>query len=225
MILDTGCHELVLCAWCVFNPVFGVGYVNVCGCVFDSTVVDIVVVHDAALRIIIVRIPDGTVDHGLLEYVFVFLGIDQRCGLYSPDMRQPSLAKSFTGIGCVLDHIVLGQRLGYGRVQRIIVLEIWQFQHITVHEFTTICVYHVVVMERDKQGIIVEEQAKLCEVKVYVLAVVNTAHDIDVLIIHPVPVFQQQKILDVQRALCVVDGLGGVGIATESRVLTPGLGT
>ena len=52
-------------------------------------------------------------------------------------------------------------------------------------------------MKSDKQGIVVQKQAKLTEIKVNVLGVVHTTHDIDIRIINTIPVFQQQQVLNV----------------------------
>ena len=68
-------------------------------------------------------------------------------------------------------------------------------------------------MERDKQGIVLQEQAKLREIEVYVLHVVHTAQAIDIGIIGTIAVFQQQEILYKQGIFCFIVGLRGVVVA------------
>ena len=74
----------------------------------------------------------------------------------------------------------------------MIVSQIGHFNHIARHELATKGVNHVIVVERDKQGVAVQKQAKLREIKVYVLSSVNTTHDKHVRRIYSITVFQQQ---------------------------------
>ena len=79
-------------------------------------------------------------------------------------------------------------------------------------------------MERDEQGIIVEEQAKLGEIKIHILHLVHPTHHIDVLIIHSITVFQQQEILDVEIADIIVHRLSGISVAGSGTVFAAGRG-
>jgi hypothetical protein len=70
-------------------------------------------------------------------------------------------------------------------------------------------------MESDEQGVIVQEQAKLAEIKVDILLIVNTAHDIDVLIVFSVAIFYQQQIFHEQGIGIAVGWLCGILCATS----------
>ena len=98
----------------------------------------------------------------------------------------------------------------------MIISEVGYFYHITAHEFAAQGVDHVVVVERDKQGITVEEQAKLCQIKVNVLRAIHTTHDKHIGRIHSVTVFQQQQIFYKKWIGSVVVGYGGIVVAIVS---------
>ena len=98
----------------------------------------------------------------------------------------------------------------------MIISQVWYFYDITAHEFATQGVDHVVVVEGDKQGITVEEQAKLCEIKVNVLRAIHAAHDKHIGRIHSVTVFQQQQIFYKKWISGVVVGYGGIVVAIVS---------
>ena len=72
----------------------------------------------------------------------------------------------------------------------MIISEIGHFQDVAGHEFTSKCINHVVVVERDEQGVVVEKQAKLGEIKIHILHLVYTSHDIDILIVYSIAIFQ-----------------------------------
>ena len=128
-------------------------------------------------------------------------------------MWLPGLAESFAGKVGILDHIVSGQALDQGCVQGMIITQVGHFNHITTHELATKGVNHVVVVERDEQGITIQEQAKLCEIKIYVLRAVYTAHDKHIRIIYSIAVFQQQQVLDEQGICRRIIGQGGIVVA------------
>ena len=71
-------------------------------------------------------------------------------------------------------------------------------------------------MEGDKQGITVEEQAKLCQIKVNVLRAIHTTHDKHIGRIHSVTVFQQQQVFYKKWIGGVVVGYGGIVVAIVS---------
>ena len=98
------------------------------------------------------------------------------------------------------------------------IFEIRHFQHITIHQLSSKRINHVIVMKRDEQGIVVQKQAKLGEIKVDVLGVINSAHDIHIRIICSITIFQQQQILYVQWALCFINWLGSICIARKCRI-------
>ena len=95
----------------------------------------------------------------------------------------------------------------------MVICQVGNLNYITVHELATKRVNHGVVVKRHEYGVIVEEQAKLCQVKVHILCVVHTAHDIHIGIINSITVFQQQQVLNIQHIYICVCGLGGVKVA------------
>ena len=95
----------------------------------------------------------------------------------------------------------------------MIIFQVWHFNHITAHELATKCVNHVVVVEGNEQGITIQEQAKLCEVKVDVLCAIHTTHDKHVRIIHTIAVLQQQEIFYEQGIGFRIVGQGGIIVA------------
>ena len=90
------------------------------------------------------------------------------------------------------------------------IFEVGHFDHIPTHELATQSVNHVVVVKGHKQGVAVEKQAKLRQVKINVLRAIHPTHDKDVGRIYPVAVFQQQEILYEQGILCGIGGNGGI---------------
>ena len=92
----------------------------------------------------------------------------------------------------------------------MIISEVGYFYHITTHQLASQGVYHVVVVEGDKQGITVEKQAKLRQVKINVLRAIHPTHDKDVGRIYPVAIFQQQEIFYEQGIFCGIGGDCGI---------------
>ena len=81
---------------------------------------------------------------------------------------------------------------------------------------------HVVVVESDEQGVVVQEQTKLREIKVNVLYVEHTTHAIHIWIIGPITVFQQEQILYEQGIGDSVVGLRGIVVAGVYRIAFAG---
>jgi len=77
-------------------------------------------------------------------------------------------------------------------------------------------------MERDKQGIVVQKQTKLRQIKVNILYAINAALLINVRIIRSISILQQEQVLNVQRVLGGVIGLGSIIVARFGRVFNAG---
>ena len=105
-------------------------------------------------------------------------------------MRPPSGSEPFASASSFLHDIELLQsnRNLVVRIQRIIVSEMHELQHVAGYDLTTHALDHVVDVERDEQRVVGDEQTKLAEVEVSVLYGVMTAQAVYVTIILAVSV-------------------------------------